>query len=132
MLDDLKMCFACGLENKCGLHLNFDYTFSGAQSYFVLDEKFQGYPDFAHGGIVTTILDEAMAHTLMHHKIMAVTASLEVRFKKPVPLGEELLVKAILADSFSKKRFKLRAVVENKGGQILAEAKALFIALKTL
>jgi uncharacterized protein (TIGR00369 family) len=58
-------------------------------------EEHQSYPGRLHGGIAAAILDETIGRAiLMYHKqeIWGVTAELKMRFKKPIPLDEELKV----------------------------------------
>ncbi len=93
VVDDGR-CFACGHENPHGIGLRFAVTGPGAvESRIVLDPRFQGYAGIAHGGIVMTLLDEGMAHAAGAAGVLGVTASIDIRFRAPVPLGEELLVR---------------------------------------
>ena len=50
----------------------------------------RGLGGIAHGGIVTTILDEVMAWALIDHDHWGVTARMAVTFKRPVPIGEPI------------------------------------------
>ena len=45
-----------------------------------------------HGGILATLMDEVMAHSLWQRGIAAVTAKLSLRYREPVPIGERLLI----------------------------------------
>ncbi len=93
VVDDGR-CFACGHDNPHGIGLRFTMTGPGAvAARIVLDPKFQGYAGIAHGGIVMTLLDEGMAHAAGAAGVLGVTASIDIRFRAPVPLGDELLVR---------------------------------------
>ena len=91
-----KMCLVCGLKNPFGLHTSFYELDNGElMAVFKPKEEHQSYPGRLHGGIISTILDEAMGRAIMNHSegaIWGVTIDLQVRFKKPVPLDEELRV----------------------------------------
>jgi len=91
-----KMCLVCGLKNPFGLHTSFFELDSGELfAIFKPREEHQSYPGRLHGGIISTILDEAMGRAIMIHSegdIWGVTVDLNIRFKKPVPLDEELRI----------------------------------------
>src|SRR5210317_1664764 len=91
-----KMCLVCGLKNTFGLHTSFfELDNSEILAVFKPREEHQSYPGRLHGGIISTILDEAMGRAIMMHsedEVWGVTVDLQVRFKKPVPLDEELRV----------------------------------------
>ncbi|MBW2506463.1 MAG: PaaI family thioesterase [Deltaproteobacteria bacterium] len=91
-----RMCLVCGLKNPFGLHAAF-YELDNKEilSVFTPREQHQSYPGRLHGGIISTILDEAIGRAIMMHsddEVWGVTVDLQVRFKKPVPLDGELRV----------------------------------------
>lgn len=86
-----RYCFACGEENPIGLHLHFTYGEGCAGTTFVAERAYQGYPGRLHGGLVATLLDEAMAHAVIASYGPAVTGELRVRLRGGgVPLGRTL------------------------------------------
>ena len=91
-----KMCLVCGLKNPFGLHTSFFELDNGELlAVFKPKEEHQSYPGRLHGGIISTILDETMGRAIMiqsEDDIWGVTVDLQIRFKKPVPLHEELRV----------------------------------------
>jgi len=90
-----KMCFVCGLKNSFGLHASFfELDSNQLVALFTPCEEHQGYPGRMHGGIASAILDETIGRALMitSGEDWGVTVEFSVRFKKPVPLGEELRV----------------------------------------
>lgn len=97
LVDD-QFCFACGKNNPTGLGLVFEYPEPGrCRAEFVPSAKFQGWRGVLHGGIISTLLDEALAHALGGSDrggggSGAVTAELVVRFKKPVPIGAKVVL----------------------------------------
>ena len=91
-----KMCLVCGLKNDFGLYTSFYELENGElMAVFRPREEHQSYPGRLHGGIVSTILDETIGRAIMveyDHEFWGVTIEITIRFKKPVPLGEELRV----------------------------------------
>ena len=91
-----KMCLVCGLKNPFGLHTSFfELDNNELLAVFKPREEHQSYPGRLHGGIISTILDETIGRAIMilsEGDIWGVTVDLQIRFKKPVPLDEELRV----------------------------------------
>lgn len=91
-----KLCFVCGLKNKFGIKAHFYISESKELiAVFKPSEEHQSYPGRLHGGIASAILDETIGRSILnHHKeeIWGVTIELNVKFKKPIPLNEELKV----------------------------------------
>lgn len=85
-------CFACGTENPHGLHVSFTRTPAGSTGTFVPTVHHEGWPGAVHGGILVTLLDEAMAYALWFNDIRAVTARMEARFRKMVGAGQKLVI----------------------------------------
>jgi uncharacterized protein (TIGR00369 family) len=89
-----RMCFVCGESNPGGVHVHFYEQEDGSLlARFTGADHHQGYPGRMHGGVITAIMDETMGRaTMIRHgeAIWGVTAELNVRFRKPVPLGVEL------------------------------------------
>ena len=91
-----RMCLVCGLKNPFGLHTSF-YELDNNEllAVFKPREEHQSYPGRLHGGIISTILDETIGRAIMIQSegdIWGVTVDLQIRFKKPVPLDDELRV----------------------------------------
>lgn len=90
------MCLVCGLKNPFGLHTSFfELDNSELLAVFKPREEHQSYPGRLHGGIISTILDETIGRAIMigsEGDIWGVTVDLQIRFKKPVLLNEELRV----------------------------------------
>ncbi len=86
-------CFLCGLQNPIGLKLAFyEDQDNRCIVHFTPHEHLQGYPGVLHGGIICALLDETIGRTLVHDDLWAMTAELNVRFIKPVPLDQPLTV----------------------------------------
>ena len=84
-------CFGCGTLNLHGLQLilHNDDGGNGVWTTFTPDRRFEGYGGMIHGGIISTVLDEVMAWSLYRIGAWGVTAEMQVKFRKPVRVGEE-------------------------------------------
>ena len=81
-------CFACGPDNPRGLHLVFEKTADGAMTAeWIPEPEMEGYQGIVHGGLVSTVLDEAMAKVVDASGAKALTAELRVRFRQQVSSG---------------------------------------------
>lgn len=120
------MCFACGKKNECGLKLDFDVEEGKVVSHFSLDERFQGWKGIAHGGIVATILDEAMAWAVMSLGIQAVTIELNVKYKRPTPLEKRLKVVGEVNEE-PRKILKAHAEILDETGTTLALSTGIYM-----
>jgi uncharacterized protein (TIGR00369 family) len=114
-------CFVCGENNPGGLRLNFeiDREKQTLKTMFVASSVYQGYDGIIHGGIISTLLDEAMAKLAYELGYNAITASLEIRFKKPAPLLERLCVYGEITEAKGR-IVRARAHVTKEDGTILA------------
>lgn len=90
------MCFVCGENNDFGLHAKFYETDANELVALINPSvQHQGYPGRMHGGIAATILDETIARAICNGKdeqIWGVTMEFKTKFRKPVPLGQELKI----------------------------------------
>ncbi|MGB4593538.1 MAG: PaaI family thioesterase [Coriobacteriia bacterium] len=88
-----RMCMVCGTENTAGLHAQFlEVDGDELVAVFTPRAEYQGYPGRLHGGIATTILDETIGRAIgiADPDAWGVTVELSVRFRKPVPLDEDV------------------------------------------
>lgn len=124
MTDDY--CFACGEKNPIGLHLTFNFDGERIFTKKILSKEFEGYEGAAHGGIISTMLDETMCKFISakYHE-RALTGRLEVRFKFPTPIEQELKISA-WEESQRRNIITMRSAVETKDGVVTAEATAKF------
>ena len=126
-------CFACGPQNPIGMHLHFeeDQERGGVVSHVLLAPQFQGWRGIAHGGIAMSLLDEAMAHAAGAAGYRGVTASLATRFRKPVPLGQPLIVRGRVGESRRNVVF-LYATVTDDDGTLLLEGEGKFVSMGSI
>ncbi|MCD6398240.1 MAG: PaaI family thioesterase [Spirochaetaceae bacterium] len=121
-------CFCCGKENDRGLKLEFSYPEEGAaKTSLVVPAYFTGWENLTHGGLISMLLDETMAHACINSKLIGVTAELTVRFKKPLPVSTEIFVTGTMTDN--KGRIALTSgEISDASGTVYATAKARFIS----
>lgn len=120
-------CFACGTLNTNGLGLVLHLEHERSWTELTLDRRFEGWEGIAHGGIVSTILDEVMAWSLVASDNWGVTARLTVEFRRPVPIDT-----VIRADGWVS-RLRRRVVdtsarlIEIESGVELATATGVYV-----
>lgn len=128
-----RWCFACGADNPIGLKLRFEELPEEGvyRSRFTPGPQHQGYEGVLHGGLVSTLLDEIMARYLYAQGKQAVTAKLEVRFRAPTPIGQELTVEGRVIGQRGK-MVELAAQLRLPDGTVTAEGRAVVAFLGDL
>ena len=117
------LCFGCGEKNPCGLKLKFDWDGQTTSSQFTPTELHQGWQGIIHGGILTSLLDEAMAYAACFAEVGGVTAVMETKFRRPVAIGEPLGITAWV--SKKTRRFaETEARLTLADGTVVVEARA--------
>ena len=116
-------CFVCGQDNPIGLRLRWRLDPDGlARAEFRPGRQHQGWRGVVHGGILASLLDEAMAQRLRFSGAHAVTASLTVRYRRPAPTSGLLIAEARLVAERSR-AYVLEACVRGEDGAPYAEGK---------
>src|SRR5581483_7013738 len=120
-------CFGCGPGNPIGLHLDFElHPDGGVAARFTPAAEHQGWDGVMHGGLVTVLLDEAMAWAASQKTAMYYTGRLEVRYRQPVTTGAPLVLRGWIVRDRGRS-LETRAEVQDASGTLLAEATALFL-----
>lgn len=119
-------CWGCG-DNPEGLRLPQPAAegLDRYEAFFTLDERHQGGPGLAHGGVVAAVLDEAVGLLATWFRFPAVTARIFVRYRAPVPINTELQVRARIDDARGR-RIRVSAEITT-GDAALAEARAALL-----
>jgi uncharacterized protein (TIGR00369 family) len=127
-----RMCFTCGVENPFGLRLHFyDDGVEQVWADVTIQPNHQGFPGVAHGGIIAAILDEVGSRVMMIGDGMrlGMTAKLDIRFRRPVPIGQPL--RAVARRVRDRGRLvSAHAELRNLAGEVLAEADVLCAEIK--
>ena len=126
-----RMCFGCGLENASGLRIRFyNDGPNAARAEVILGDMHQGYPGIAHGGVIATMLDEAMGRAPLAGDSMRLmfTARMEVRYRRPVPLHTPITVRGWI-DKDRGRLLDALAEVVLPDGTVAAEASGTLAAI---
>ena len=123
-------CFGCGPDNPDGMRLKF--VLDKARRRFVcrfrLTRRYWGPPGHAHGGIIATILDEAMGKVNKLRHVIALTSEMNIQYLKPVPLGQQLTAEGW--EKYVRGRVHVNvAEIRNQAGEVLARSRGKFIAV---
>ena len=130
-LRDNQRCFVCGRDNPAGLGVDFeiDRERRSISAKFTPSDIYQGYEGIVHGGILSTLLDEAMAKLTVSLGIPAVTAEMTVTFKAPAAPGEELFVSGRLTHE-TRRLIQAEAKIE-RGPVVIAKAKGKLLRISS-
>ncbi len=115
-------CFGCDQENPIGLKLAFSPMENKYMAVKIVPREYQGYDGIVHGGILATMMDEAMAGYL--NKSLgqkAVTARLDIRYRQPAPVGVPLTI-ASWEESRRGSFVNMKAAISLADGTIVTEA----------
>ena len=124
-------CFGCGGANDDGMKLTFvqDNEKRRIVGRFVLGDRYQGGGGMGHGGIIATLLDEAMGKVCRFREVRAVTAELTVQYLKPVKVQEEIVVEGWEeAEQTGRNLFHV-GEIRNSAGDVLARGRARFVVI---
>jgi uncharacterized protein (TIGR00369 family) len=124
-------CFGCGPANAGGLHLEFLLAEDGRVVCLpTIPDSFEGPAGYLHGGIIATLLDEAMSKSVRAQGLTAMTRQMEINYLRPVPSGAPIRVEGRLVRSEGRKHWSEARIVDTRG-HTLADAKGLFIEVRS-
>jgi acyl-coenzyme A thioesterase PaaI-like protein len=121
-------CFACGIENPCSPAFRFEQV--GDDRIIAtcrFDDRHQGSPGVAHGGAVATAIDDTLGTLVFVLDQPAVTARLELDYRRQAKLGRDLSIEA-WAEARDGRKLHLAAEMR-EGDDVIAEARGLFVAV---
>jgi uncharacterized protein (TIGR00369 family) len=123
-------CFGCGGSNARGMQLAFEQDDAArrVRGMFRVPADFQGGAGIVHGGIVATLLDEVMSKLNRFLGDRAVTGELSVKYLKPVPVDEEIIVEGWEAERNGRKIVR-EGEIRDASGVVLARGRAIFISV---
>lgn len=125
-----NQCFGCGQTNPVGLRLEFSKSAEGVVvCNAVVSGQYEGPPGYLHGGIIATLLDEAMSKANRAQGVTAMTRQMQVEYLRPVPSGANIRIEGRVTRSEGRKHWA-EASIQNAHGTILAQASGLFIAIR--
>jgi uncharacterized protein (TIGR00369 family) len=123
-------CFACGPDNPGGMHLKFaaDASARRYMAHFRLGKRYTGPPGHCHGGIIATILDDAMSKLNQLRDHPAATARMTVEYLKPVPLSQPLRVESHEVRRRGRRLTRIAEILDEQG-TVLARSRGIFVLL---
>ena len=123
-------CFACGTENPIGLNLQFFSVEGAVGTEITLDKVYEGWEGIAHGGIVSTLLDEVMSWAILYSKrVFMVTRTMTVKYIRPILIGTPLLITGQTTDTLTFPRIRAEAKIRDREGGLLVKGNGEFVAL---
>jgi acyl-coenzyme A thioesterase PaaI-like protein len=127
-------CFGCSPVNPVGLRLQFviDASASGgvtATAPVQLTRLYEGPAGYIHGGVIATLVDEAMSKLNKPLKVSAMTRRLEIEYFRPSPVDVLLTLVGRHVRREGRKLFHLAELL-NTEGEMLVRAKGLFIVIE--
>ena len=125
LLED-GMCFGCGKNNPIGLKLEFEKQGEDYVGEFTPRTEHQGWAGITHGGILTTVLDEAMGRLSWLEGYGTVTAEMTVRFKRPAPTGKKLEIRGRITGEEGRRLYCSAEAIDSDG-QVVTEATSVLV-----
>jgi acyl-coenzyme A thioesterase PaaI-like protein len=123
-------CFACGTANPIGLNLHFYRSNESICTDITLGKYHEGWQNMAHGGIISTLLDEVMSWTILYfRRVFFVTRRMEVKYVRPVSIGVALTAKGRLTEEKRRPFIGVTGELFDDKQQVLARATGDFVEL---
>ena len=127
---EYSLCFVCGKKNPIGLKLDFEWDGKTARAEFTPTEFYQGWYGVVHGGIIICLLDESMAYAALFQGMNCITASMQVRLRRPVLIGEPLIITGSMTEN-KRRLVETKGKVSLRDGTPIAEATATQFVLNS-
>jgi uncharacterized protein (TIGR00369 family) len=123
-------CFGCGGANDFGMKLTFevDPKTGRAEGKFKLGPRYAGGAGFVHGGVIAVLLDEVMGKISKLSEERAVTAELNIEYRKPVPTDAEIVVSGWQENEKGRNRFRV-GEIHDAQGNLLARGRGRFVVV---
>jgi len=120
-------CFVCGKANpnSIGVEWYLDDD-KKIEANFIFTIHHQGPPGFVHGGATAAVLDEAMGLAIWQAGYRAVTVNLMIDYRKPVPLGEPILIRAAMSGK-AKRRIETSGEIFLPDKSVAVFAKGIYV-----
>lgn len=124
--DDNNICFGCSPDNPIGLKMVFEQDGEVCRSRYTTGPEHQSWNDVVHGGLLATMMDEAMGKWLWEHGIAAMTAEMTIRYSAVVPVEVTLTIESYLV-SQKRKLIEMAASITLPDGTVAVRGKAKFL-----
>lgn len=122
-------CFVCGEGNKDGLQLRIRRDGDkGVKTEFVADHRYRGWANYLHGGVIGLIFDELLGWNAVYLGYDAVTARMEVRYRRPIPLGSRVTFQGTV-EKESRRILEMRTHAYLEDGSLAAEGRGTMMII---
>ena len=120
-------CFGCSPVNPSGLQMKFFANQDTVFSTVTIPDHLCGWSNIAHGGVLTTILDEIMSWAALHFlKRITMTKSMNIEFIKPVYIRNPLKAEGRVIERAGKHDAVMEGILYNDKGVACAKSTANF------
>lgn len=138
--DDVAHCYGCGRLNEHGYHIQSFWQGEETISRFTPKPYHTAIPGFVYGGLIASLIDchgtgtAALAAYKAENRtpdslpaLRFVTASLQVDYLKPTPLGSELELIGKVIELKGKK--VISEIIVTVNGQVTAKGKVVAVQM---
>lgn len=123
-------CFGCGTENPHGLNMTFYRQANAVCSDITIPRELEGWQNMAHGGSLSTVLDEIMSWAVIaFERVFFVTGRMEVVYRRPVPVGVPLTARGVVSDEPFARGCVATGEILDADGDVLTHARAQMVYL---
>jgi uncharacterized protein (TIGR00369 family) len=130
-LPHTRSCFVCGESNPAGFKLRLETDGQIVRTWFVPGAEHVGFRQTVHGGLIATLLDEAMVWACaVRAKQFAYCAELQVRFIHPARPQEPVRVEARMTANRRGRLYEANAELSSEDGRLLATATGKYLPIK--
>lgn len=128
-LPEFDGCWVCGQSNPAGFRIRLQVRDSVVTAEFAPQAEHSGYGGVVHGGVLSALLDEAMAWAAcVRARRFCLAAELQVRFIKPVPPRRILVVKATASEG-QHRLINASAILSGTDGTAYARSAGRFVPM---
>ena len=124
-----SLCFVCGQDNPAGMRVVFHHQRNGEMAAaWTPGSTWEGFSGIVHGGVVSTVLDEAMSKAVAAAGAEALTAELRIRYRRPVRSGTPFRIQGWVVRR-TKRLIETEATITDQDGVEHAHAWGSFLTL---
>jgi acyl-coenzyme A thioesterase PaaI-like protein len=124
---DATHCFVCGPHNPIGLKLAFKVEGEHCRGEFTSRAEHVGFDGVTHGGIVFSVLDDAMANWFFLQGARGFTAKAEIRYRAPMPVGATATIECTVVKRKGRLLQLEASAADKASGTVFAESSASFM-----
>lgn len=125
-------CFVCGRNNPIGLGIEFHLDGDLCRGEFTPNENHGGFDGMTHGGIIFSVLDDAMANWLFLRGVNGRTARSQVRYRDALPVGKKVRLESWLSRRKGNLSILEARAVRDEDGAVVAECEGRFLVAESV